>query len=709
MNVNHLAISLIELNPENLSDLEAFKKNLVATKKKARGQLKDILGQACTEIETWLNHDLESRMAGIVHLGELLEQAMELGRESSPEVKPRKTQTAEPKKTESMIFTLSSEFDADLLNEFIVEGMECANMAESAMLEWENNPNNRELLNTIFRGFHTIKGTSSFINLDCIKDLAHQAESMLVKVRDGQENFTRDHADLSLKSLDMIKGILDRMKSSGPGQQIQLPPGYQETLETLKNFISGLRETKEKNLSTEPAAKPEYPEYKELIFENEEEVLEDRPEVISQTPASKSAERPEAVSQTPATKSADRPEVVSQTPNQIAESTVRVKIDRLDKLLDTVGELVIAQTMVGQDDLIMEGKYREFSKKVSHASKIVRELHDLSMILRMVPLKGTFQKMARLARDLSLKNGKMVKFIIEGEEIEIDRNMVDMVSDPLIHLIRNAVDHGVETPEERRRAGKSETGQVYLTASRVEGSIMITVRDDGRGLNRQKIMDKAIARGMDSVERMTDKEVWQIIFMPGFSTAEKVTEVSGRGVGLDVVHQAVEALRGRIEVQSSEGQGCSFIMRMPLTMAITDGMVVKVGSQRYILPITNIQKAIRPLESDIHTVNQRAEMLDFRGDMLPVFRLYKLFEVHDAITDLTAGLLVVIGDGQQRSALFVDDLLTQTQVVTKLLGKGVNNIPGVAGGAIMSDGTVGLILDTAGIVNMARQRLNTTS
>jgi two-component system, chemotaxis family, sensor kinase CheA len=692
MNINHLAISLIELDPENLSDLDAFKKNLVLAKKKARGQLKDILGQACTEIEAWFDHDLESRKAGLVRLGELLEQAMELNIGNPPEVKPKKNQPVEPKKKESLIFALSNEFDADLLNEFIVEGMECANMAESAMLEWENNPNNRELLNTIFRGFHTIKGTSSFINLDCIKDLAHQAESMLVKVRDGQENFTRDHADLSLKSLDMIKGILDRMKSSGPGQQIQLPGGYQDTLEALKNFISGVRETKAKNLSTEPVAVPEYPEYKELIFDRDEETSADLPEVVSQpsTPIS-----------------ADRPEAVSPTPNQVAESTVRVKVDRLDKLLDTVGELVIAQTMVGQDDLIMEGKYREFSKKVSHASKIVRELHDLSMILRMVPLKGTFQKMARLARDLSLKNGKMVKFIIEGEEIEIDRNMVDMVSDPLIHLIRNAVDHGIETPEERRRAGKSDTGQVHLTASRVEGSIMITVRDDGRGLSRQKIVDKAMARGMDSIDRMTDKEIWQIIFMPGFSTAERVTEVSGRGVGLDVVHQAVEALRGRIEVQSLEGQGCSFIMKMPLTMAITDGMVVKVGSQRYILPITNIQKALRPLESDIHTVNQRAEMLDFRGDMLPVFRLHRLFDVHDAMTDLTAGLLVVIGDGQQRSALFVDDLLTQTQVVTKLLGKGVNNIPGVAGGAIMSDGTVGLILDTAGIVNMARQRLNT--
>ena len=670
MNLNHLAISLIELDPENISDLDVFKKSLVLAKKKARGKVKDILGQACAEIESWSGYDPESRRAGIVRLGELLEQAMEFGAEGSSGAKPKKPQAILPEKMKSLKFTLSDEFDADLLNEFIVESMECSNMAESAILDWEKDPNNQELLNTIFRGFHTIKGTSSFINLDCVKDVAHKAESMLVRVRDGQESFTRGHADLSLKSLDMTKSILERMKTSGPGQQIELPLGYEELLDALKNFISGTRDSHVNDPSPEPAVKPE--------------------------PREKLARKDEETS-------ADQFPAASSAPDQIVESTVRVKIDRLDKLLDTVGELVIAQTMVGQDELIVSGKHRELSKKISHAGKIVRELQDLSMILRMVPLKGTFQKMARLARDLSQKNGKRVNFTAEGEDIEIDRNMVDMVADPLIHLIRNAVDHGIETPEERRRLGKSEDAWIYLTAGHVEGSIMLTVWDDGRGLNRQKIVDKAISRGLiDSAERMTDQEVWQMIFQPGFSTAEQVTEVSGRGVGLDVVCQAVDALRGRIEVKSSEGQGCAFIMRMPLTMAITDGMVVRVGSQRYILPIANIQKAVRPVETDIHTVNQRAEMLDFRGELLPVFRLHRLFDITDAQTELTLGLLVVIGEGQQRCALFVDDLLSQTQVVTKLLGKGIDKVQGVAGGAIMSDGTVGLILDTAGIVNIAR-------
>lgn len=683
MNLNHLAISLIELDPENLSDLNEFKKNLILTQKKSKGPLKDILGQACADIEAWQDQDPESRQAGIARLGELLEQAMDLSVRNPSGTKPKKTRSVPPEKAvppekmESLIFTLSEEFDADLLSEFIVENMECASMAESAILDWEKDPNNQELLNTIFRGFHTIKGTSSFINLDCVKDVAHQAESMLVKVRDGEEIFTRSHADLSLKSLDMIKSILERMKSSGPGQQINLPSGHEDLLGALRSFISGARDQKVNGLSIENTAGPASPVTREKAARKEKDAS------IEATPSANSV------------------------PDQTVESTVRVKIDRLDKLLDTVGELVIAQTMVGQDELIVGSKHHDLNKKISHAGKIVRELQDLSMILRMVPLKGTFQKMARLARDLSQKNGKMVNFMIEGDEIEIDRNMVDIIADPLVHLIRNAVDHGIEMPEERRRAGKPGDARIHLTAGRVEGSIMLTVWDDGRGLNRQKIIDKAINRGLiDSAERMTDQEVWQLIFQPGFSTAEQVTEVSGRGVGLDVVRQGVESLRGRIEVQSSEGQGCAFIMRMPLTMAITDGMVVKVGSQRYILPIANIQKAVRPVESDIHTVNQRAEMLDFRGELLPVFRLHKLFDISDAQTELTAGLLIVIGEGQQRCALFVDDLLTQIQVVTKLLGKGINSVPGVAGGAIMGDGTVGLILETAGIVTMARQRLN---
>lgn len=712
MNLNHLAIALIELDPANLSGLEEFKKTLTQSKKKAKGHLKDILNEACSVVDALFEQTPEQRQDGIARLGMLLEQAMDNNFVDASEEKTKKLPENQPEilqsPEESLKFTLSTDFDSDLLNEFIIENMEWANMAESAILDWEQNPDNQEFLNTIFRGFHTIKGTSAFLNLDCVKNIAHQVESMLAKVRDGEDVFTISYANLSLKSLDVIKSILGEMKSSGPGRQIELPVGYGELLECLRSFSSETKETitQRSNIATgkiskEPVAEQkiqEMPEVQEAEESDESEELQDIQEPQEKIVIKDS----QPVSDHPlaSIKSADR----------IVESTVRVKVDRLDKLLDTVGELVIAQTMVGQDELITSGKNHELNKKISQAGKIVRELHDLSMVLRMVPLKNTFQKMTRLTRDLAQKSGKTVTCVTEGEDIEIDRNMVDMVADPLVHLIRNAVDHGIETPEERRHMGKPENGHIRLTAAHAESSIMLTVWDDGRGMSRQAIVNKAIERGLiDSAERMTDEDVWQMIFLPGFSTAKNVTEISGRGVGMDVVRKAVEALRGRIEVQTVEGQGCSFIMKMPLTMAITDGMIVKVGSQKYILPTANIHKAVRPVKSDIHTVNQRAEMLSFRDEMVAVVRLHRLFDIPDAQTELTAGLLVVIGEGQQRCALFVDDLLSQTQVVTKLLGNGINNVPGIAGGAILGDGTVGLILDAASIVNIARQQVNVSN
>ena len=527
MNLNHLAISLIELNPENLSDLEEFKKTLILITEQSEGYLKDVLSEACFEVDALFEQSLESRRAGIARLGVLLEKVMSNGDIDKSDEKQGKRQDIQPENKGSLIFTLSTEFDADLLNEFITENMEWVAMAESAILEWEQNPDNQELINTIFRGFHTIKGTSAFLNLDCIKDMAHHVESMLSRVRDGEDNFTRGHADLALKALDLIKSILERMKSSGPGGQIELPLGKEELHEELRNFMASTKNLKVNDRSEKPTAQPGLKEW--LARKNSEA-------------------------------SADQPLAASQVQDLVADSTVRVKVDRLDKLLDTVGELVIAQTMVGQDELIVRGKNHELNKKISQAGKMVRELHDLSMFLRMVPMKSTFQRMIRLARDLARKNGKIVNCITEGDDIELDRNMVDMVADPLIHLIRNAVDHGIETPEERRRAGKSENGHICLTAGHAEGSIMLTVWDDGKGISRQNIVNKAIERGLiDSAERMTDQEIWQMIFLPGFSTAEKITEISGRGVGMDVVKQAVESLRGRIEVQTSEGQSCTFL------------------------------------------------------------------------------------------------------------------------------------------------------
>ncbi|MDI6742242.1 MAG: Hpt domain-containing protein, partial [Smithella sp.] len=344
MSLNHLAIALIELDPDNLSELETFKKNLALSKKQTTGNLKNILERAYDETEALFDQSPELRKAGIVRVGELLEQAMEIDIEKDSGIKQKKQKNTPVKKKEITHVTLSDDFDSDLLNEFIAENMEWSVMAESAILDWEKNPNNRELLNTIFRSFHTIKGTSSFLNLDCVKDLAHQAESMLSRVRDGEDNFTTRHADLALKSLDLIKSILERMKSSGPGQKIQIPAEHEDVLENLKNFVSGVNDLQDDDFSGEPV----------IITERDELASTDSEDIL-----------------------ADQNVTDIRTAEQKAEATVRVKVDRLDKLLDTVGELVIAQTMVGQDEILINGENHDLSKKISHASKIVRELHDL--------------------------------------------------------------------------------------------------------------------------------------------------------------------------------------------------------------------------------------------------------------------------------------------------------------------------------------------
>ena len=391
----------------------------------------------------------------------------------------------------------------------------------------------------------------------------------------------------------------------------------------------------------------------------------------------------------------------------MAESSVRVRTDRLDRLIEMVGELVIGHSMVAQDETVNSGNYPELQQKVNHTAKIVRQMQDLCMSIRMVPLKATVHKIARLVRDLARRRKVMISFIPVGEDTEIDRNMVDLINDPLVHLIRNAVDHGIEPPEERERNGKPREGTLMFKAYHSGGNVVVEISDDGRGLDRDKIIQKAITKGrVQSGQSMSDSEIINLIFEPGFSTADKVTDISGRGVGLDVVRKAVDTLRGRVDVSSEFGKGCTFSVRLPLTMAITDGMLVKVGNQRYILPTVNIDMSFRPDPDALSTVAGRAETVNFKGKLMPIFRLHRLFDIEKAVEDPTCGLLIIIGDGNQRCALLVDELVGQQQVVAKSLGDGIGNVQGVSGGAILGDGRVGLILDPQGIAALARQASN---
>jgi two-component system, chemotaxis family, sensor kinase CheA len=321
----------------------------------------------------------------------------------------------------------------------------------------------------------------------------------------------------------------------------------------------------------------------------------------------------------------------------------------------------------------------------------------------MVPLKATFQKMTRLVRDVAQKVGKEVDFRTEGEETEIDRNMVDLLADPLVHMLRNSIDHGLECPDERVTAGKPRHGLVALTACHASGSVVVTIRDDGRGLDRDKIMRKAVSRGIvDADKGLSDPEVFNLIFAPGFSTADTVTDVSGRGVGLDVVRRNVEAMRGRITIQSRHGEGTTFTIYLPLTLAVTEGMLVRVGRHRYILPIGSIAKTFRPAAAELSSVVGQGEMVAYQGRHVPLFRLSRLFAIDEAIDDPTAGLLIVLRDGTGFFALLADEILGQQQIVVKSLGEGIAKTRGISGGAILGDGRVGLILDPAELGSVAR-------
>jgi len=566
--------------------------------------------------------------------------------------------------------------DLSLLGDFIAESRDSMAGAEAALLELEANPDDIEAVNTVFRAFHTVKGTAAFMGLDRLAEFAHHAESLLSRVRDRELPYTQAVANLSLRSNDVLGEFLVAVEASVQSQQpIALPSDYAALMHDLLNVdavVAGV----ETRAVVQSATASDLP---------------------SATPMPSPSE-PE-----PSIDAAARSSVSRAGAKTEADLSVRVRTDRLDRLIDMVGELVIAQSMIAADPAVANSGQHELVKKVSQAGKIMRELQDLSMSMRMVPLKSTFQKLTRLVRDVALKAGKVVELVTDGEETELDRNMVDAIADPLVHMVRNAVDHGVEGPSERERAGKPRAGRVKLAAFQQGGSVIVELRDDGRGLNRERILAKAIEKGLVSPSQLlTDSEINGLIFAPGFSTAETVTDISGRGVGMDVVRRNIESIRGRIDIHSVLGQGTTFQIRLPLTLAVTDGMLVRVGAERYVVPLTSISLSFRPEPGMLSTIPPGGEVVMLRGEVLPVVRLHQLFGIPGAVTNPSDGILMIVGDGAYRVALLVDQLLGQQQVVAKALGEGVGEVPGISGGAILSDGRVGLIIDIARMTQIAR-------
>ena len=390
---------------------------------------------------------------------------------------------------------------------------------------------------------------------------------------------------------------------------------------------------------------------------------------------------------------------------QLETSTLRVSVSKIDQLINQVGELVITQAMLAQNSRALDATLnQQLLSGLADLERNTRDLQESVMSIRMIPMSVVFSRFPRMLRDLAGKLGKKVELVTHGEATELDKGLIEKITDPLTHLIRNSCDHGVELPDVRLAAGKPETGTITLSAAHQGGSILIEVRDDGKGLSRQKLIEKAISKGIDASEDMADQDVWQLIFAPGFSTAEVVTDVSGRGVGMDVVKKNISSLGGTVEIDSSEGFGMSVKVRLPLTLAIMDGMTVRVADEVYILPLSSVVESFQAKTTEINTVAQDARLVKVRDEYMPVFEIDRVFSVPRATVDESANsIMVVIESDGSRVALMVDELLGQQQVVIKNLESNYKKVPNVSGATILGDGSVSLILDTSALVRRMRQ------
>jgi two-component system, chemotaxis family, sensor kinase CheA len=580
--------------------------------------------------------------------------------------------------------------DLSLLTDFIAEGLEYIDEIEVNILNLEQDPGNRDYINAIFRPFHSVKGVASFLNLEEIRQLAHNLENLLDKARNEELKVTPPLIDLILDGTDVLKAMILRLKDEIANRPVKpLSVDLAALTQRIRN-------------AEKPSGTIDNPRLGEILVSGGVITTEELDEVldaVQKTPEKKIGKAlieggkatPKQVSQalrTQGEKSADA-------------STLRVDTRKLDDLIDMVGELVITQSMI-QQDLSQQGNAsKNLIRDISQFFRITSSLQRTSMRLRMIPIKQTFQRMSRLVRDLAKSSGKAVNVEVSGEETEIDRNMVDEIYNPLVHMVRNAVDHGLEPPEERLRAGKPERGLIHLSAYHRGGNIVIEISDDGRGLNRGKILDKALKNGIVSdIKDLTDQEAYQLILLPGLSTAEKITDVSGRGVGMDVVKQAVEKLRGKIEIDSRLGAGTKFSTSFPLTLAIIDGMLVQVGRETYIIPTTAIRKTLRPARSDYSRVAGKGEMLNVMGQLLPMIKLYELFDIEPEHREPWEGIVVVVEGETQSPCLLVDKIIGKAEVVIKSLGADLKHIKGVSGGAILGDGRIGLILDPEGLFEL---------
>jgi two-component system, chemotaxis family, sensor kinase CheA len=596
----------------------------------------------------------------------------------------------------------------ELIGDFLEESGEGLSRADETLLAIEKGEADQERINLLFRVFHTIKGVAGFLELSEIVSLAHTTETLLNQVREGRQALEGEVFDVTFESTARLRQLLDALRRAVDGhadlEHDAAVPGLVARIQAVIEAVpeEGQGPGAGFTLKKGPADASGQPSYvvKKLVAPAAPAPPAPALAVAAAPPASPAPAAPRAAVQ-PA---ASQPQAAAEGGGQLRE-TVKVDLERVDSMVEMIGELIIVESMVIHAPEIAQLTSLKVRNYLNQLTKISRDLQNVAMRMRMVPVRGAFQKMARLVRDLSRKTGKDIVLEQAGEDTEMDRSMVERIEDPLVHLVRNSIDHGTETAQERKAAGKPARAVIRLSAYHEGGSIVVELSDDGRGLQKDKILAKAREKGLVEEGRdLSEQEVYNLIFLPGFSTAAKVTEISGRGVGMDVVKRNIEGMRGRVSVTSRSGHGTTFKLVLPLTLAIIEGMLIACGKEKYIIPSLSIVESLRPTADMISLAAGRGEIINVRGEILPLLRLHSLLQMEGEDRAPTEQHVVVLEGLGRKVGIVVDDVLTQQQVVIKPLGQGIGDTDFLSGAAILSDGRVGLILNVDRLSSLAGSR-----
>ena len=599
--------------------------------------------------------------------------------------------------TSEASLTISADDDLELLNEFCNEGRDLLAQIEQGVLILEETPDHRDTLNQVFRAFHTFKGGAGFLGLVPIKDLAHSLESLLDAARRGELAIERGVIELILAGGDSLRQFVDaieqEIRSGFLGAPIAVP-----THQLIARVEAALAAEPDPQPANQPASPTDLQPPPKPVAEPTSTEQSWREPAVHDPAFQEMAAPEQALPGTTETGQTEAGTAAASSPARKSGEPLPhfVKIDtrKLDDLVELVGELVIAQSMVVEHPGLEPLKADQLARPLRQLSRITSDLQRNAMSLRMVPIRSTFQKMNRLVRDLATRQGKQILLLPTGEETELDRNIVDALSEPLIHLLRNAADHGIGSPEQRRAMGKSPQGTIHLQAGYQGGGISIRIQDDGQGIDPQRILKRAIEKELVPADfNGTSQDLLSLIFLPGFSTAEVLTDISGRGVGLDAVRGSIARLRGRVEINSVVGQGTTFTILLPLTLAIIDGMLVSVGGQRFVLPTLAIHESLRPQPQMLSTVRGKGQLVNMRGRLIPLLQLARRLGLREEPLDPSEGIVVVIDSGGQLLGLLVDGLIGKQEVVIKGMGETFEQQPFFSGAAILGDGQVALILD----------------